>query len=353
MFTNYLKMALRNFARQKTFTTINILGLSLGICACIAIFHITSYEFGFDSFHPDKERIFRVMGDLTETTGNQLHFAKVPLAVSKNIQQGLPGLDFIAGIIPYDAKIEIPAKGRPDNHFESKIAGTNSSATVFTEPQYFDIFKYEWLAGNSATALNGPYSVVLTEDRARLYFGTGSPDEMIGRQIVYDDSLKVFVSGIIKDWHKNTDLGFTDFISMSTIQNGLPDFGISENSWMQADMSVWTFVKISSGSRPAQIDGRLEQMVKTHTDSKIKLALWLEPLSDIHFNADVIENTIRTAHLPTLYGVMGIALFILILGIMNFINLSTAQSFQRIKEVGVRKLLGSSKTRLVFQFLTE
>jgi putative ABC transport system permease protein len=118
-------------------------------------------------------------------------------------------------------------------------------------------------------------------------------------------------------------------------------------------MITWTFAKLGTGTTATQMNKQMAELVKTHAAPQVKLALWLEPLSAIHFNGDVIENTIRTAHLPTLYSLMGIALFILILGIINFINLSTTQFIQRAKEVGVRKVLGSNRRSLVFQFLTE
>jgi putative ABC transport system permease protein len=353
MFRNYVKIAWRNISRHKTYTVVNVLGLSLGICACIAIYTVTSYELSFDGFHPGKERIYRVMGDVTESTGDKLHFAKVPFAVLNTCRASLSDLEEIAGIIPYNAKISIPDGDRPAAKFESVIGGTNYITTVIAERQYFDIFKYDWLAGNTSTALEAPYTVVLTERKARQYFGSGPLDKMIGRQVIYDDSLKVNVSGIIKDWDKNTDLAFTDFISDGTLQSSFLKNNISQDSWSQRDMSTWTFAKLRDGTTAARVNKQMAALVRTHADPQVKLSLWLEPLSAIHFNGDVIENTIRTAHLPSLYALMGIALFILTLGIINFINLSTAQSIERSKEVGVRKVLGSNRSGLVFQFLTE
>ena len=118
-------------------------------------------------------------------------------------------------------------------------------------------------------------------------------------------------------------------------------------------MSTWTYAKLSKGAKPAAVTTQMAAMVKRNADPSVKLTLLLEPLSDIHFNADVIENPTRTAHMPTLYVLMGIAVFILGLAAINFINLSTAQSIQRAREVGVRKVLGSSRTGLIRQFLTE
>jgi putative ABC transport system permease protein len=351
MIKNYFKIAWRNIARNRVYTAINVLGLSLGVCACIVIYVIISYELSFDTFHPDKERIYRVIGDATESTGEKLHWGKLPLPLSTTARQELTGFDAIAGVVPVNAKVSIPQGAKkPAKHFNNRVWGS----TVIVEPQYFDIFKYTWLSGNAATALNAPFTVVLTESAAHQYFGLISPDKIIGKQVIYDDSVKVSVSGIVKDWDKNSDFAFTDLISFSTIKScSYLKNGLSPDSWKEGDLSTWVFTKLSKGTVPAQINSKLANLVKRHGDPKMKLTPWLEPLGDIHFNANVIENPIRTAHLPTLYSLLAIALFILILAVINFINLSTAQSIRRAKEVGVRKVLGSSRTSLIFQFLTE
>lgn len=353
MLKTYFKIALRNFKQKKSYTAINILGLALGICACIVIYVISDYEFSFDNFHPDKDRIYRIMGDVTENTGNKLHFGRLPAAVSLNGRTELSGIDNITGIIPYNTRISIPDGAKTVKYFESKIAGTNYITTVIAQPQYFDIFKYKWLAGNAATSLNAPFKVVLTENKAHQYFGSLPLNEIIGKQLVYDDSITATVSGIIEDWNKNTDLAFTDFISSATLQTTYFKNRINTDSWEEHFMNTWTFVKLSPGVSPSKLTTQLNALVKNYAGANVKLALWLEPLSDIHFNPDVIENMIRTADKTTLYSLITIALFILILAVINFINLSTAQSVQRAKEVGVRKVLGSSRSRLVIQFLTE
>lgn len=353
MLRNYFKIAWRNIARKKVYTAINILGLSFGTCACIVLYLIISYEFSFDSFHPGKDRIYRVMGDVTESTGDKLHFARVPPAISLEGKSTLSGLDGIAAIIPYNAKISILNGDKPAKHFESRQKESNYLTTAITEPGFFDIFKYEWLAGDSKAVLQSPFTVVLTESKARQYFGAESLDKIIGKQVIYQDSLITSVAGIVKDWARNSDIAFTDFISFATLQKSFLKNNSSIDSWRQGSMSAWVFTKLSPGMTAARVNAQMNTLVKTRGDSQTKLTLWLEPLSNIHFNADVIENPIRTAHLPTLYSLTGIALFILILAIINFINLSTAQSVQRSKEIGVRKVLGSSRTSLVFQFLTE
>ncbi len=353
MLNTYLKLALRNLIRNKLYTSINVFGLALGICACIIIYVICSYELSFDSFHPDKARIYRVMGDVTENTGNKLHYGKLPAGVALHGRTDLPGIDDIAGVIPYNARISVADANKAIKQFDNKIAGTNFISTVIAEPQYFDIFKYDWLAGDAVSSLTEPFKLVLTEGKAYQYFGNLPLSEIIGKQVIYDDSLTVTVAGIIKEWNKNTDLAFTDFISSATLKTSFLRNRIDTYSWKQRFMNTWTFVKLSKGITAANLKNPLENLVKTYASADVKLSLWLEPLSAIHFNPDVIENVIRTADKTTLYSLITIAIFILVVAMINFINLSTAQSIYRSKEVGVRKVLGSGRLSLALQFLTE
>lgn len=353
MFRNHVKIAWRNITRHKMYAVISLLGLTLGITACIVMYVMISYELSFDTFHPGKARIYRVMGNITETTGGQLHFAKLPLPVLSMGRAGLPGLECIAGIIPYSATIAVPDGNGPAKQFNSRAEGSRYITTALAEPQYFSIFSYRWLAGNAA-ALGKPYTVVLTESRAKRYFGSLPPDNILGRELVYNDSLRLRVSGIVQDWEQPTDLGFTDFISFATLQSSFLKNNFNADSWQQGDFCCWFFMKLTKGTAPAAINARMAAMLKQHAaGAPGQLALWLEPLFAIHFNADVVENPVRTAHMPTLYALSGVALFILLLAVINFINLATAQAIQRHKEIGVRKVLGSSRANLVWQFLTE
>lgn len=346
MVKNYLKIAWRNIPRNSVYTTINILGLAMGICACISIYVIISYELSFDTFHPDKQRIYRVMNDATESTGEILHFARLPIGFAAAVRQTVPGVEAIASVNFYNAKSAV----RGDRG--KLVSFTDNSGTVITDSQFFDIFKYNWLAGSSAP-LNAPFTVVLTEKKAHQYFGNIPLDKIIGKEIIYDDSLNVKVSGIVQDWSEKSDLSYSDFISSGTLQSSFLKKSFNTDSWSEGDMSAWTFIKLDNGVQPVQINQQMAAIIKGHVNPKTKLSPWLQPLSDIHFDGNVIESPIRTAHLPTLYLLMGIALFILILAVINFINLSTAQSIRRAKEVGVRKVLGSNRRSLIFQFLTE
>jgi putative ABC transport system permease protein len=170
-------------------------------------------------------------------------------------------------------------------------------------------------------------------------------DKILGQEIVYNDSIKVRVSGIVKDWNQNTDLPFTDFISFSTLYKS-GDLKIPD---------LWTFVKLSNGIKPSSTNTQLDQYTKRYfnKDPLLKKIMYLQPLTDMHFNSHFYEDGFLKSHLPTIYSLIAIASFILMIAIVNFINLSTAKSIGRAKEMGVRKILGGNRAHLIFQFLTE
>ena len=359
MLKNYLKIAWRNISHNKIYAVINILGLALGICSCIVIFLITSYDFSFDKFHPGGDRIYRIVGEMQNSSG-QKNFINSPIDDVAGFQNQIPGFETKSGIYSLGADVTIPEANQPGKKFNSRIEGSYVASNVITWPQYFDIFKYKWLAGN-AQVLNEPSKVVLTENRARQYFGNIPLNSMIGKSVIYDDSLRVSVAGVVKDWTGNTDFGYTDFISISTATHSFLKNRIPTEDWNSlSPHRSMAFVKLAPHITPGQIDERFAAFIKTHVKlppDGSKLRMYLQPLNDIHFTSDFHRgddgDNFRKAYLPALYALMGVALFILIIAAVNFINLSTAQSIQRAKEIGVRKVLGSRKRNIVFQFLTE
>ncbi len=357
MFKNYFKIAWRNIARNKVYSFINILGLSLGICACIVIFLITNFEFSFDKFHPDKDRIYRIVGEAQNTSGEKQFLNNIIPDVA-GFQNQIPGFEAAAAFHSYSVSITIPNDSNQPKKFDNKIEGSYSSTAILTWPSYFSIFSYQWLEGKPQS-LDEPYKVVLTEGRAKKYFGDIPLSKMIGKTVIYDDSLRVSVSGIVKDWTGNSDFNYTDFISVSTATHSFLKNNIATEDWSSLrPHNGSAFVKLSSGVTPQQINSRFAAYIKSHVKlTGGKLNMYLQPLSAIHFTTEYRRgddgDDFRKAYLPTLYILMGIALFILVIGVVNFINLSTAQSIQRAKEIGVRKVLGSNKTNIMFQFLME
>jgi putative ABC transport system permease protein len=361
MLKNYFKIAWRNITLRKAYTAINILGLAFGICTCITIYLITSYELSFEKFHPDGEQIYRIVGDMTRSNGESF-FLNCPIVEPEAMHQSITGFESSAGFHTYGGNISIPDGNKPPKKFNNQIDGSYQSTAIVTWPQYFDIFKYQWLEGNPRS-LNEPFKVVLSENRARKYFGNIPLPDMIGKTVIYDDSLQVHVSGIVKDWNHNTDFGYTDFISVSTATHSYVKNQIPTEDWNSlSPHRANAFVKLAKGVTEAQINQRLADFLEAHASSKnmpqgTKITMYLQPLTAIHFTKEFHRgddgDDFRKPYLPTLYALMGVALFILVIAIVNFINLSTAQSIQRAKEIGVRKVLGGNKTSIMLQFLTE
>jgi len=347
MLRNYLHIAWRNIRRNKLFALISIGGLAIGSTACLLVWLICSYEFSFDDTHPNAERIYRVTSR-SYRAENDVRSPVIAPPAPAAFRKTLTGVNAITDITPYEVKSAIRSSGKSTKEFDDGYI-------VITDPAYFQIFQRDWLAGSPAGSMTAPFRVVLTESRARQYFGPAAPEQWIGRTVTYDDSINVSVSGIIRDWKGNTDFPYTEFISFSTINSSSLKNRFRPDEWRGRHTNVWCFLLLSKGTNPARIDTQFRQLAANDPDIWRKMDLKLEPLTDIHFNTTYAagDNIHRKASRPALYGMMGIAVFILLIAAINFINLSTAQSFRLAKEIGVRKVLGSRKIAIIGQFLTE
>jgi len=342
MFKSYWTLAWRTLVRNKLYTGVNVLGLALGICVCLVIYLIAGYELSFDTFHPDRDRIFCVDAGM-----RSFHWNCVPGPMPDAMRREMTGFQTVAAFQTYAAGVTIP--GAPNERPKS-FAGDASLAIA--EPQYFDIFRYRWLSGNAATSLAMPNSVVLTAEKAREYFDDPDPDNIVGRTIVYRDSLVTTVTGIVADWPGNSDFNFKQWISYATIPVSFLKNELSLDKWNEMDRSSQVMIKLAKGVRPSQIDAQFTSFIKRHAGSLPAFTARLQPLSGIHFHQEY-GGTGRKASLPVLYTLMAVAAFILVLAIINFVNLSTAQSMQRAREIGVRKVMGGSRAGIAVQFFTE
>jgi putative ABC transport system permease protein len=355
MFKNYLKTALRNFGRNKMFSAINVLGLSIGISAALVIFLIVHYEFSFDKFEKDSNRIYRVVID-AKFNGVEGHSTGVQAPLSAAIQNEVTGVDETIPLMQFqgDANAKVSIKRSATN----EVVFKKQPNIIFTNRQYFQLLNYQFIAGSAETAMKEPFSVILTESRARQYFPHISDADIIGRQITYNDDLTATVSAIVKDLNQQTVFNASEFISYATIAK--------TNLQKQFMMDVWNdwmaysqvYIKLAKGITPGSVEAQLKNLLNKYNkdankDEANTLAFHLQPLSDIHFNKNYPAVAGRIADKSTLYGLLAIAAFLLLLGCINFINLTTAQASRRAKEIGIRKTMGSSKKNLVFQFLSE
>lgn len=352
MFKNYFTIALRNFWRNKVFSLINISGLAIGISAALVIYLIVEFEFSFEKSQRNNQRIFRVVSDM-QFPGQLFKNAGVPMPMPKAMRSDITGLETVTHFLTAnESKVSVPFAGS-----QTPAEFKKQKDIIYADEYYFSLFQYKWLAGSMQTALKDPFQLVLTESRAKTYFGNAALNDIIGRSVIYSDSIKATVAGIVKDFDFATDFTFKEFISMATVfTTGLKDqFGGDE--WGSINSSCQVFVKLAKGTTTKQIEAQFPGLRKKYRsgekDWKDDTYNHLQALAAIHFNADYDAFGQRQAHIPTLYGLLAVALFLLLLGCINFINLTTAQSAQRAKEIGIRKTMGSSKRQLVFQFLSE
>ena len=352
MLKKQLLFALRRLSRHKLTTVINILGLTLGVLSCLVIYLYVSFEFSYDKFHSEGDRIYRVIVWTEEATRGHGEGPSMPPPLAADLRREATGFSAVTGFYTDDTRVLVPITGKPPRVIPTVSEGEQQHIN-FADSQYMEIFHYQWLAGNAATALQKPFSVVLTESEARRYFGNGNPSDWMGRSLLYYDSLTVSVTGIVKDWQQNSDFGFKDLISYSTLAHSF--LGRDMNGWNMYQSNVNVYVKLSPGTTVAQAEKQFPAFFQRHRQlpDEVKGGLMLQPLADIHFNGAYNDNYGRRAHKPTLLALAGIALFILVIAAINFINLSTAQSILRAREVGVRKVLGSTRAGLVWQFLSE
>jgi putative ABC transport system permease protein len=353
MLKTYINIAYRNFIRNKIFSFINVLGLAIGISASLVIFLIVQYDFSFDKFEKDRPHLYHVVTEMN-FFGSPIHNPGVPSPLPEAVAKEVTGIKDIISFHKFNGDPKVSAPRNSEKPFTVR----HQKNIILTSESYFKLVPYRWLAGSIHTAVDGPSKVVLTAERAKIYFPGMAYSGMIGRQITYDDSIVATVSGVVSDLTQNTDFTFKEFISQSTI---LTSAGLKGNyswdSWGSVNGGSQLLIRLSENASPKNVEAGLQSLEKKYdrenTNPNSKRYFRLQPFDDIHFNQVYATFGDRSASKPVLYGLLAVGIFLLLLACINFINLTTAQSIHRAKEIGVRKTLGSSGRQLIFQFLTE
>jgi putative ABC transport system permease protein len=337
-----LRLSLRSLLRHKIFAGINILGLAIGISAALVIYLIVRYDYSFDRFEPDGARVYRLV-----THGENYDNAGLPVPATRALG-GVAGIErsaFLMGESFSGNKITIPQ----GNGTEPRVF-KKQDKFVFTDGNYFSIFPRQWLAGSPAIALKGPHQVVLSETLAHRYFPGLSANEALGKTIILNDSIPMVVSGVVKDLTASTDFDHAVFLSLATIaaSKGLQD-QYQWDEWGSTTSLNQFMLRLSPAVSSASVERQINRIFTTNLGANSKETATLQPLSDIHFNPK-LEGKVDK---DTLVSLTLLAVFILLLGSINFINLSTAQASERAKEIGMRKILGGSQGQLIARSMSE
>lgn len=355
MFTNYFKTIWRNFKKNKLFSFINILGLALGIATSFIILLYIQDELSYDRFNKNAPRIVRTIFR-ANINGGKINESVTMAPVAQTMKNDFPEVQDATRILNYgNSKIEYGDKVFKDNRF------------AFADPNIFSIFTFPMIEGDAKTALLQPHTIVITQSTARKYFGKESGlgkmlNVFVGKTAAFKDSFDLYkVTGVIKDIPVNAHFHFDLFASMT----GYAD--ATSVSWMSG--GYHTYLLLKPGADLKKIEARFPAMVSKYMGPQIRqqmglsleqfitkgnsLGFALQPLTDIHLNADTNNEFEPGGNATYVYIFAGIAAFMLLVACINFVNLSTAAASKRAKEVGVRKVIGSEKAQLVLQFLSE
>ncbi|MBC3786950.1 ABC transporter permease [Spirosoma utsteinense] len=352
MLKSYLTTALRALKRNWNYSTINVLGLTLGLACCLLLFVAVRYELSFDKHNANGDRIYRMLGanktDPTDKPNTGITFPALA-ALRNDFPELKHQLTLVTRI--KSAVVAVPGKAGT----ETKRFQETDGVIAFAEPEYFTLFDYTWEKGSPQTALTNPNTVVLSERIAHKYFGDVNP---MGKTIRIENKMDFVVTGVIQDPLPTSSMPFDVFLThASVLAYGLtspPDDWKSTYGGAQLYMML---PPASAGSETpaARMERQLVGFVnKYHAPEDAKtLAYVLQPLTNIHFATKITNYAQRSISIEMIWAMVLIGLFILGTACINFINLATAQAIRRSREVGVRKVLGSTRGQLVRQFLGE
>lgn len=351
MFKNYLKTAFRTITNNKLFSLIKISSLAIGLSVSFVIGAMVYYDFTFDKFHEDKGQIYRVTSEFASPEGS-FYNPGVAVPLGQKLKEGMPGIDAVA---PFFTAYPLYVKKQ-----DSDQVYKNPNFVTYADAGFFKIFKYKWLVGSPEKVLENPNEVVLTETRAKKYFPGNSLDEIVGNALFYNDTIPAKITGIVANFKKRTDIVFEEFISLKTGENSDMTSAIRDGHWNNTNSASQLFIRRSKNTDAKDIQAALDKLAVEHNDPNEatfgnERKFYMQPLPEMHFDENYYTFDFEegVASKSVLISLSFIAVFLLLLGCINFINLNTAQATQRAKEIGIRKTLGSSKKQLVFQFLGE
>lgn len=356
MFQLLFKNSIRHLKRNKLFTFLNILGLTIGISSCWVIFKYVSYELSYERGLQDKDNIYRIVsrlnfggseGDVWNGGVSRPIFFALRDEVH-SLERAVPVYKF------YTQLVTIPESNSQTKRVEEL---EYENQIIETENSYFDMVDYKWLAGNKSGALSSASQVVLTEDRAKFYFPNMEYKDILGKTIIYSDTIQKTVSGVIEALNYPSEFNGEEFI---LLQKRDRDNQLTE--WTNTNSSDRIYLQAKDQKQANNAFNQINNIVDIKYQEFLKEVkpqfkwsrkLELLPLSESHFSTYIDEFNSPKTSKNVLYGLIAVSIFLLVLACINYINLTTAQIPQRAKEIGIRKTLGSTKNSIIFQMMLE
>ena len=342
MIKNYFTISLRNIARNKVFASINVLGLSLGMACAILIYTFVTYHLGFDNFHPNPNRIYRIV---TETHFENTDYSQwVPQPLGKAFNNDFSFAEKTARIRSYRSVIVSLPEEKEMKKFQE------DNVVAFAEPTFFEIFNLPLISGRESGILDKPYTTVVTRSIALKYFNTIDVVGKTLRVTALDKSVDFHITGVLKDIPANSDHRNQIYLSYANLKD-YNAYYASDDSWGSLNRGMQCFVLLKSGIAPGVVEKALPSLVNKYyneEDAKI-FQFRLQAMADIHFDP-AFGGTFNKKYVWML---VLTGFFMITIACVNFINLATAQILNRSKEVGVRKVLGSFRYQLFLQFIIE
>ncbi|MCF8302241.1 MAG: ABC transporter permease [Bacteroidales bacterium] len=338
MIRNYITLAIRMLKKQKLYTFINIVGLSIGIATCLLILTYVQHELSYDRFHADADRIFRIV-ETRKITEQPQQLASSPAPVAGHFPQVFPDIP-VTRFIPFSERFKM----------ESGDKKFMETGFFFADPSLFEVFDFSLINGNENTVLRKPGTVLISETMAQKYFGEQSP---LGKTLSLKGQLPLVVEGVFKNVPDNSHIRFHFLSSTLTAEKVFGQSLMSSGSWWSPP--AYTYIKLPASMDPANVERQLTSIMERYPDGDMtkKRLLSLQPLTDIHLQSHRNQELQANNRLSNIYLFMAVAAFILVIACLNFVNLSTARSLKRAREVGMRKVIGATRKQLIFRFLSE
>ncbi len=334
MIRNYAKIAFRNLFKHKVYSFINIAGLAVGMVCCILIFMYVFYELSYDRYHKNAENIYRV---ITTQAGNVYQgtdrWAVTPGLLAPTIKQDFPEVEKSTRLCWFPGIVK-----RGDKSFRE-------SGIYMVDPDFLEIFTFPLVKGNMETSLIDPYSILLTEDMAEKYFGNEDP---VGNTIRIKDNIDFKVTGVLKNVPENSHFRF-DFIGSFKTLYSVTQRNIDQ--WNSLDYV--SYITLRDKYDPADLEKKFPAFEKKYQGENGRNKFFLQPLTNIHLHSKLNFELSTNGDVKSLYIISAIAVFILLIACFNYMNLSTARSTTRAKEVGLRKVVGAGRKQLIWQFMGE